>query len=275
MRILHASDIHVCRPGDWRRLRGKRLAGWLNWLLRRGRQHDPARWDSFLDRALAGGAEVLLLTGDLAQLGTAAELAEAAAPLQRLADAGRRVLYVPGNHDRYLRGDAEAEAAVARLWEAGGGEEEAPGVRVVRHGEVEFVLLAQARPASWWSAGGGMEPAQWRALERLGARGLPAGVRHRLVAGHYPLLDPRGRPLKRSRRLAGDRRLQLLLAGLRARLYLCGHIHTPYARPLPDGGEQLVAGSLTAKGIYYRIEAGDAELAWHRETLSPEETDDA
>ncbi|MFW5857799.1 MAG: metallophosphoesterase family protein [Planctomycetota bacterium] len=266
MRIVHLSDIHLCRPWRAGTLRGKRIAGGLNWLLKRQWLHDPAAWTRTVEALVADPPDVLACTGDLCQLGSAPELAAAAAGLDRIADAGATVLYVPGNHDHYLAGDPEADRLRGALCTRYGGADPVPGLRIHRVGAVEFVLLDQATPQSLTRSAGRMTPAQWKELERLSAEpALGAGGLDpiRIVLGHYPVVRPDGAPLGPQRGLEDAAQLVHLLDALRARLYLCGHLHTAYEQPLRGGGQQLVAGSLTHRRTRFeiRIEAGTVTWA--------------
>lgn len=272
MKILHCSDIHVCHPWRWRTLRGKRWAGVANWLCFRGRQHRPGRYRHHWQQVMESEQpDVVAVTGDLAQLGTAAELEEAAAPLYRFAASGTTVLYVPGNHDVYIPADPRAADVVARLCRdfGGGGDVSEAGVRLFRRGAVEFILLDQAVPNSLFASHGAMTPAQWEGVAALPARPTPggneeSGLTYRIVLGHFPLVNAAGQPLAPRRRLLEGERLRAELKRLDAAFYLCGHIHSPYDRALGADCVQLVAGSLTAQGSYHAIELLEDRARWVR-----------
>ncbi|MFH0910721.1 MAG: metallophosphoesterase [Planctomycetota bacterium] len=280
MRILHCSDLHFCRPLDLRALRSKRWAGWLNWVVRRQWAHRPERWQAFLKAAFQHPPEVVAVTGDLAQLGAPAELEAASVGLHALAKSGVRVLYVPGNHDAYVNDPQAAQMVAALLKEFGGdepidegGEPLAGGVRIARVGPVEFVLLLQAKPRGWLSANGRIKPAQWITLHHLAAR-PPRGAANdeppvRIVLGHYPVCLADGRELPALRGLEEADRLRKLLESFRARLYLAGHVHTPYTCALATRCDLLCAGSLTAKGSYYEITVGAGEVYWEEKFVRP------
>lgn len=103
MRIVHISDLHVLSRtiAHWRSIVfNKRITGYANLLLRRGRVHRR----KFLLTVLAAAAEHadhVVVTGDLTNLSLEHEYEEAR---RLLTDVARRaeVTVVPGNHDIYL-----------------------------------------------------------------------------------------------------------------------------------------------------------------------------
>ena len=105
MRLVHLTDPHLTTPPDWRTLGGrshfgKRYLGYASWA--RNRRHLMRR--EWLDELMAEigslAPDRLLITGDLTQIGTAEEIAEASDWLESLGDPDR-VCFVPGNHDTY------------------------------------------------------------------------------------------------------------------------------------------------------------------------------
>jgi 3',5'-cyclic-AMP phosphodiesterase len=87
-----------------------------------------------LDEAVAWGADLVVVKGDLTQEGTAAEWEEAAALLAPVVAAGVPVEVIPGNHDR--RGDDAVAAEVlatagARYTVGGVACRDLPGLRVL------------------------------------------------------------------------------------------------------------------------------------------------
>jgi len=103
IRIAHISDLHVLsRTGaHWRDIIfNKRLTGYANLILRRGRVHRREYLLAVLSAAVAR-ADHLVVTGDITNLSLEHEYEEARALLD---EAARRteVTVVPGNHDIYL-----------------------------------------------------------------------------------------------------------------------------------------------------------------------------
>jgi hypothetical protein len=103
IRIAHVSDLHVLSrtTSEWRRIIfNKRLTGYANLVLRRGRVHRREYLQTVLSEA-AAQADHLVVTGDITNLALEHEYEEARALLD---EAARRteVTVVPGNHDIYL-----------------------------------------------------------------------------------------------------------------------------------------------------------------------------
>jgi 3',5'-cyclic AMP phosphodiesterase CpdA len=103
LRIAHVSDVHVLsRLGaEWRRmLFNKRITGWANVVLRRGRVHRREYLRAVLEEA-ATRSDHVVVTGDITNMAHESEYREARPLLDEVA---RRVevTVVPGNHDIYL-----------------------------------------------------------------------------------------------------------------------------------------------------------------------------
>jgi predicted MPP superfamily phosphohydrolase len=103
MRIAHVSDLHVLSrtAAHWRSVVfNKRVTGYANLLLRRGRVHRR----EYLLRVLAeaaGQSNHLVVTGDITNLSLEHEYEEARGLLAMVAQR-TEVTVVPGNHDIYL-----------------------------------------------------------------------------------------------------------------------------------------------------------------------------
>ncbi len=102
-RVAHVSDLHVLSPlgAEWRRaLFNKRITGYANVLLRRGRVFRPHYLAKVLDRA-AELADHVVVTGDITNLALESEYAEARRLFDRVART-TELTVAPGNHDIYL-----------------------------------------------------------------------------------------------------------------------------------------------------------------------------
>lgn len=103
LRIAHVSDLHVLSPlgVEWRRiLFNKRMTGYANLLLHRGRVYRPEYLAAVLSAA-ARQADHVVVTGDITNLSLESEYAEARRLLDEVAQT-TEVTVVPGNHDIYL-----------------------------------------------------------------------------------------------------------------------------------------------------------------------------
>ena len=118
MRLVHLTDPHLTSPPAWPSLAGrshygKRYLGYLSWARKR-RHHLRPEWLTELCAAAAAERpDQWLLSGDLAQIGTAEEIRAAGSWLRGLAPA-ESLLLVPGNHDVY---SAESWTCIQREWQ--------------------------------------------------------------------------------------------------------------------------------------------------------------
>ncbi len=252
MRIVHLSDLHVARlPRSPRALFDKRVLGALNYFLRRARQCRREYWSRALDHIACLKPELVLCTGDLTCVGSPEEHAAGEAmlePLRRLC--GNRFLFLPGNHDAYVRAP-ECRAALEETFRRlNGGRWELGDLPVEwRVSGLSLFILDAARPASCLHSTGALTPASLDWLQRRVGRPRDEGECRVLVC-HFPLRGPDGRPLPRHRRMEGaDTVLEHLREG-RLDLALSGHVHMPFARWESDGRGEVCAGSLMLGGSF-------------------------
>jgi hypothetical protein len=107
VRLIHLTDPHLSTPPDWRSLAGrshfgKRYLGYASWFRKRRHQLRRAWLDEMTVEMAALNPDLVILTGDLTQIGTEEEIRQARDWLEGLAPAGR-VAFVPGNHDTYAK----------------------------------------------------------------------------------------------------------------------------------------------------------------------------
>jgi 3',5'-cyclic AMP phosphodiesterase CpdA len=231
--IAHVSDPHVLSrtAAEWRCIVfNKRLTGYANLLLRRGRVHRR----EYLLSVLAAASEQsdhLVVTGDITNLSLEHEYEEAGA---LLADAARRteVTVVPGNHDIYLPATHAGRRfphhfgrfiesdlpEFARDLPAGA----FPCVKL--RGAVAFIALSSAVPRPPFVAAGYVGRQQLEALEHLLAH--PAVKRRTpVVLIHHPPVDTRPRLVRLRDGLVDAAALQTVLRTLARGLVLFGHRH--------------------------------------------------
>lgn len=237
--LAHVTDAHLgpLPRARFAELAGKRALGVLNW--RRGRQHrfSIATIDLLVDDIKAMAPDHIAVTGDLVNVGLAAEFATGLNFLKSLGT-GPDVTVVPGNHDAYVRSTAHHSLLNWGDYMRGDGvngdvtdESAFPFVR--RRGDIALVGVSSAIPTRPFMATGKVGRAQRErlgaALDVLGAEGLfrvvmihhpPAGLR----AGHKRLID--------------EAAVREVLARHGAELVICGHDHVPMVEriPGPDSG---------------------------------------
>ncbi len=236
-----------CWPGTWRALFDKRVFGCLNHLLRRRRRFRPSRLERAAARISSLAPDWVICTGDLTTTGTPAEFAAACRALKPFrAAALRGFLYVPGNHDCYVRDAACQEALAKTCLALNDGHGLADFPRVVEDRGLRLFLLNEACPtAPWLSCGRIDETAtEWLREQFAAPRAEKEG---RVLVGHFPVRGPDGRELSSRRHLAGAGPVhEWSLAGAYD-VALCGHIHHAFRRDAP-GAMEVCAGSLTLEG---------------------------
>jgi len=252
LRIAHLSDLHVLSPTgvELRRvLFNKRVTGYANLLLQRGRVYRRERLLAVLAAAVAE-ADHLVITGDITNLSLEAEYAEAG---RLLAEAARRVevTVIPGNHDVYLPAigregrfahhfgpfmesdlpELAVEVAAGRY----------PFVKL--RGPAAIVGLSSAVPRPPFVSAGVLGRRQLAALERVLAHPEVAR-RTPVILVHHSPFDGRFRLEQLRGGLVDAGALRRVLAPLPRGLLLYGHLHHRGREPL--GGLAAVAATAAA-----------------------------
>jgi len=233
LRIAHVSDVHVLsRLGaEWRRmLFNKRITGWANVVLRRGRVHRREYLRAVLEEAAARSDHVVV-TGDITNMAHESEYREARRLLDEVA---RRVevTVVPGNHDIYLPAAGRERRFPHHFAPFVTGERPGLAVRlpagdypfVKLRGPAAIVGLSSAVPRPPFVSGGVLGREQLAALERLLA--LPeVASRTPVLLVHHPPVDARGRLARLRDGLIDADRLRPVVDRLSRGLLLFGHVH--------------------------------------------------
>ncbi len=252
--LAHLSDPHLAPlPAvRWRELLSKRITGYINWRRGRHRVHDPEVLAAIVADMLAQHPDHIAVTGDIANIASAAEFPFGRAWLDTLGSP-QDVSLVPGNHDAYVR-----SAAHHRTGHWGGhmrgddGVGEFPYLR--RRGPLALIGLSSAVATAPFMATGRIGAAQ---LARLGPLldAMKQEGRFRVVMVHHP---PVSRS-KRHRRLIDAAALKDVIATHGAELLLHGHDHLAMLNWLadPDGNGVPAVGvpSASAAPEYSRESA--------------------
>ena len=251
MRIVHFSDLHItCWPRELSALCDKRVLGLLNFALRRRHQFHPEYVERAVLRIRTLNPDWVILTGDITSVGTGSEFVRALEVLAPLCETHTpfELLFVPGNHDNYVRKRACREAlesTFARLnrnrWRLADLPQclELPGLRVF--------VADESYPTSPWQSGGTLSALAWEKLQGWFAEPRKNSEK-RLLVGHFPCRRGDGTPLPRRRRLHGGDLLWNALRDGRVDMALCGHHHQPFLRCEPNGAMEICAGALTVYG---------------------------
>jgi 3',5'-cyclic AMP phosphodiesterase CpdA len=233
MRIAHVSDPHVLTrtAAQWRSIVfNKRLTGYANLVLRRGRVH---RRDYLLSvlTAAAEQSDHLVVTGDITNLSLEHEYEEARRLLMKLA---RRteVTVVPGNHDIYVPSIHKnrrfehhfREFMASDLPEFARDLPAGPFPFVKLRGAVAFIGLSSAVPRPPFVAAGYIGPPQVEALALVLAH--PAvRVRTPVFLIHHPPFDTRPRLVQLRDGLVDAAAFRATLGTLVHAVVLFGHLH--------------------------------------------------
>ncbi|MHC4872016.1 MAG: metallophosphoesterase family protein [Planctomycetota bacterium] len=261
MQIVHCSDLHICKPDTFSALKGKRFFGWLNWIINRCRTHSYDVLKSFLKKMTEDKPDIICITGDLSQLGTCEELLEAEKYLTELEKCAGRLLYIPGNHDKYIA-DKESEDVLGRIVSKYGNCSEQ---LVTRIENAEFILTDQAFNNKLFHFNGNLPSDTIAELKEVFNKSSETVT---IAMGHFPLRDKEGIELKDNRKLFNAADLLQILTESDNCLYLCGHIHKPYKLDLSDKVKQLCAGSITSENSYYKINITDNRFSYSLERIS-------
>ncbi len=259
MQIIHCSDFHICKPINLSAIRGKRFFGWLNWVLNRRKIHHSIYLNKFKEKMQNLKPDVVCITGDLAQLGTKKELEIAECYLNELSNYTGNLLYVPGNHDKYIE-DKESELIRNRIIAKYGNCNEKISKTI---GDLDFVLIDQTIFNKLFRFAGKISNELYAKLNSLTLKNA-----NRIILGHFPIIDSNGRELAKKRQLIDAEKLIAHLSSAKNSLYLCGHIHHPFATDLGINSIQLCAGSLTTTGSYYNIKVTDNKFDYKLESVN-------
>ncbi|MBK1670363.1 hypothetical protein CKO28_20270 [Rhodovibrio sodomensis] len=230
MRLFaHISDLHLpplpaIRP---REFTGKRLLGYVVWHRRRKYEHRVEVLDALLHELARQAPDHVVITGDLTNLGLAAEFEGVARWLGRLGPT-RAVTLIPGNHDAYVQASEEAMRWALRPWLLDDdGAAEFPLLQV--RGGVAFIGVSTAIPTGIGQARGRVGCEQMSRLAAILRTAFARGL-IRVVVLHHP---PQWGAEVWRRGLDDASALRAIIAREGADLVLHGHAHGPRQAELP------------------------------------------
>ena len=104
MKIVHFSDPHAGGPAeDWMAYLDKRWVGVFNYRFRRRFRHDLKLLCKAVAYILQVRPDVAVCTGDLTSTGQPGEFARTLEILEPLRQSSIPLIYMPGNHDCYVK----------------------------------------------------------------------------------------------------------------------------------------------------------------------------
>jgi 3',5'-cyclic AMP phosphodiesterase CpdA len=231
-RLAHISDLHVLSPEGvhWREmLFNKRVTGWANTRLRRGRVFRRRHLEAVLDAA--SRADHVVVTGDVTNLALDGEYREAVRLFERRAGAAE-VTIVPGNHDLYLPSIRRERRFQHYLGPFVRSDLPELGVEVAAgaypfvklRGPAAIIGLSSAVPRPPFIAAGYLGHEQIAALKTVLAHPEVA-KRAPVILVHHPPLDSRHRLLQLRDGLTDAASLREVLTTVPRGLVLFGHLH--------------------------------------------------
>lgn len=242
----------------------KRWVGVFNYRFRRRFRHDLAKLSQAVEYMLDTRPDVAVCTGDLTSTGQPGEFEKVRPILAPLRDSGIPLLYMPGNHDCYVRRPKCVAAVREMTGYLSRGDyrfEDLPAVR--SYGGVEFLLLNTSRPSNLLCSWGFVSKADSAWVERVCAepKRMP-----RILLSHYPMIEEH--PILRMRhRLFGQGRILELMKAGAIDLSLCGHVHKPYLKVDGEGRGECCAGSVTRNGSMVEIDWSPESRAFSFRTI--------
>lgn len=241
MRIAHISDLHVARPPAIGEYNAKRVLGYLNYRLFRGRRYQESVAAAALQRLAATPPDLVLLTGDITQHGLDAEFEEAGTLLSVLVERSIPVVAIAGNHDIY---GMASSRSLDRLRRRLSPDLQPDENGILHFPGVELLPLAQGIPTPIFFSHGRQSQDELDKARKAWAE-PPDGVM-RLVCGHYPVIDTHGGRLLYFRGLREAESLIDFCREHHVAGYFCGHNHKRFAAPMPGGCMQFAAPALSA-----------------------------
>lgn len=248
IRLAHLSDLH---PGPLpsvrkRELLGKRITGYLNYRLNRSGRHEMQLLGRVMVDLLEQEPDHICCTGDISNLGLAAEFRLAATLLEGLGGPSR-VSLVPGNHDIYSGSSLRVMLDILGPYMRGDGETQTAFPYMRRVGPLLLVGLNSGIPSPVFMATGRLLQSQ---IDRAGELLVKAGEEGlvRVVMIHHAPYEGGSAP---GRHLLDAVPFEEMLARCGAELILHGHNHVASVaeRPGPWGPVPILgAASASLRG---------------------------
>ena len=266
MRIIHFSDIHaggvIRSPGG---LVDKRLFGMCNHLVRRMWTRRWERVGRAITRIKLLDPDVVVCTGDLTTISEPAEFEIAQNALRPLVDDIRfEFLFVPGNHDHYVKSEAarkSLESTFRFMMRNRWSLKDLPLSYDIQG--CRFLMINQACPVPFYLSSGNLDADTITFLEKQFADQVE---KPKILLNHFPVYDKQGKEQSFRRRCHNNDILKKAFADGTIDFSLCGHIHHPFIRKETSGVTEICAGSLTYSGMFSLVdfdpETRDYSQSW-------------
>jgi len=256
MRLVHLTDPHLSTlDGEkFSKLRGKRWSGYLSWLKSRRNHYLPSVLTKLVEAVREENADQILLTGDLVHIGLETEIAQATQWLGTLGPA-EQVMLVPGNHDIYAEGSADA---VYHAWsdylfqnvQPAGSKPAADQFPVVRKlGKLSLIGVSTACVTPVFMASGQLGGEQIRKLDTLLQQAEAENQMVVLLIHHPPFPGMTGR----RKALTDAAALEDVLKHHPPSLILYGHLHHNHETHWGDARIYCTAAASSVSDASYRV----------------------
>lgn len=271
MKIVHFSDPHA---GGWPH-RGsaffdKRIVGAFNYNFRRKSSFHIERLRTAVEKTLLLQPQVAVITGDITSVSEPWEFEYACEILAPLVESDIFLIYIPGNHDAYVRNRKCKQALSDSFHYLNQGRWQLDQLPLCyKLGDVNFMIINESAPTSPFLSCG--------QLSAEAATILNSSLSEheiRIAIGHFPIRTQFGEPLNFRRKLYGGEDLYKALNGGKVHASLCGHIHKPFVNQYGKNNFEICAGSITANGHINVLEINqvDGTLHQHWETIDQNNT---
>ena len=245
-RIAHISDVHMldARPDRIR-------CGWSmrHHFLSFGRSLDVEGRRDKLAGAMAvarrAGADRLVISGDLTEIGTPEEYESLAEVLSQSEFAPERVTLVPGNHDLYTSPDGWRRALEGPLRPYAASSASQPGV-LIEHDDVTLMPLDVTIHQPVTRSAGRIAGDALEMVERRASDPSLCG-RPLVVVQHHPPFVRKTSALHWLDGLVGAANLMVLLEKFRHLFVLHGHLHSAVNRVLGCGVTRVLGATATVE----------------------------
>jgi Icc protein len=241
-RIAHLSDVHML---DARPSRARSGYSMGHRFLSFGRPLDATGRRTKLTRALASarrvGADHVVVSGDLTEIGSPGEFECLAEVLHDSGIAPDRFTLVPGNHDLYTSADAWRRALEGPLAAFAGTSAGEPG-RIIECAGVRVMPLDVARYQPVTRSAGWIDD---RTLDIVQQRASDPGLSDRplVVVQHHPPFVRATQAWQWVDGLLGAARLMSILEAFRHLFVLHGHLHSAVNRVLGCGVARVLGAT--------------------------------
>ena len=220
--LAHISDAHIgpLPVATYRELFSKRITGFTNWNRHRSRIHNMAMLGSIVEDLRAHNPDHIAMTGDILNLGLAAEFVAARQWLDSLGTP-EQVSFTPGNHDAYTPACTRLLRQTFAPFTSDQPLRDAHFPYLRRRGPVALIGLGSGVPTAPFLATGTVGQRQAKEFEALLLAAKQEGL-VRVVLIHHP---PWRNGAKPGRHLTDASRIEAIIARSGAELVLHGHNH--------------------------------------------------